>query len=193
MTRFLIALALVLALSACVGEEISLEEAVQNACAEDGDYDINGVRTTKEGDLFFESGKLVVKARISGSDIHSFTSYYDPSGETLTKKRESILIGGVNYQRDTIPDSPNVWDEWGIDGSTYHVIFPGLCYEADGLKRVGTRHYIVNYDDGEGEYEMWIDLKGRPSRILGESDDAQAELTFSDFGQTNSITAPMVD
>ncbi len=174
--------------------EITLEEAVEYSCALETDYDVTTVIDTQGEDAaWFDPGKIVVEGRVSqGKHFHEIVHHYDLDG-TLLRKQEFVWLDRVHYKRNTHPDAPHSWDDWTID--TGVPTFPDPCFREgmESLERVGTRHYVVREPEEDLTAEIWIDRKGRPTRMLLTLPPNQTSVTFTGYDETNIITAPVVE
>ena len=184
----------------------SAEATINQTCgaAQDTDYDTVTTITTP-------GGTVQITASFSGDDDHHRFRIPAASG-TLVAQLEDIRKDGVLYTRETEANDPNTFKAWGSHGSGFksdHFV----CFSdeqaasarsrATALPGGGQGQHITstvqNREDNLTEtHEFWLDTTGKPTRAMrtitpsGSGSGTASNITYSGFGQPNTITAPVL-
>ena len=197
---------LLAALGGCTGEapEVSAQEVIEAACGTltSTDYKVAATVATNIGTTTFTTIYY-------GNDYHFHADIKDHEGN-LVAQVDQVAKDGIFYSRETVEGSPTTfyeWSRWGPTSSVDH--FPCVPAEVTGDSSVSptpgqaSERKITTTLTFPGEAtekrETWVDSNNVPLRgqqtvtPLDGSQGFVVEMTFSNFGTANTITAPDVD
>ena len=177
--------------------------SAQQACnLMDTPYDTSVTASRRGKDMRLE-------ARDSRPDKHIERTWTDSDG-TLIQKIEQILKDRTFYTRKSLPDNPQVYGKWRIDGIDFPPFQPLPCeqtsnFEQDASGSPNQPHFMsekfLSEEEGALREEFWVDSAGRPTRSrrtvfppeydgVSNTETIVLEFTYSDYGQPNIIEAP---
>ena len=189
-----------LAIAACsAGTTAPLVDSTQVECAAEAvsHFDAKGVMTDDEHEIR-------QTFTVAGQDTRIESSLYEIDGLNLVGKVDAIWKDGVQYTRHTgeSEDSPRTWEEWEIVSNVTgrHGFRPYTqCLEPTTTS--SDRHFVAEieyYGDIVSTDEFWVNPDGLPVRwlstdIVEATGDVQRviDVTFSGFGETNAMKAPV--
>ena len=206
------ALAIGLWLSLARGESVerlSSEDAVRQPCDAAAIQNFDAVAVITD-----DVDKVVRTYTVSGSDSRVLYEGYTLDGDVLFGRLEEIYEDGVWYQRASSEDNPNIWEPWEVLDVDANAAIPGTpCLAA---QTSSTERYFTWEEPGfrgrtTNTNEVWVNSSGLPTRGVitetesiasgvagGASDSAstpsvlqRTEITYSGFGEANTITAPI--
>ena len=149
---------------------------------------------------------------VAGDDTRLVSHMYTLDGKTLVVKVEFLWKDGVQYVRGSTEAAPDTWQPWEIIAGDLSALRPPTpCLEqADSATRNTERHFVWKtepFGDIIEKDEFWADAEGLPVRGRFTSNETatasdgtrtttgdvvrQIDITYSGFGQTNTITAPI--
>ena len=182
---------------------------VTDACDGLAESNFDVVKVTADDD-----SRVVQTFEIAGGNRNmAGTVYASPDSDTVVVKGELVVLDGVAYARESSPEQPHTFGPWEIWFDDLPITSgPGTpCFGADtsNVSRSddSERHFIWHTEiDGDiiTKHEFWVDVNGRPIRSLVTTTDTSsttrgdtsnveviAEISYSNFGEENVITAPI--